>query len=125
MPPHLNYQVRRPYYLKGVIMDIDEIIEMLKNPPETGLDETIYDNLNDTYRNDLSIRDAKVQELETQIAERDAVIASLKSQNYDLVMKVDAGKSSDSDADPDPDVESDSEPDDGDIDSLFKDDEKE
>lgn len=67
-------------------MDFAELLAMLQSPPEDGLPDTIYDDLNTAYTNDLSIRDAKVNEHGERLQAANEEIARLKSANYDLLI---------------------------------------
>lgn len=67
-------------------MDFAELIEMLRNPGEDGIPETIYDDLANTYNHALETRDAKISEIEEINRERESEISRLKSMNYDLMM---------------------------------------
>ena len=73
-------------------MTFEEMLETLRNPGENGIPENFADQLAETYRNDLSIRDAAVTEREERLtaaqaaqAERDSEIQRLKAFNYDLI----------------------------------------
>lgn len=68
-------------------------MEILRNPGETGIPAGFADQLQDAYTEDISIRDAAVQERETVISGFDTERASflekerqLKAANYDLLM---------------------------------------
>jgi hypothetical protein len=70
----------------------EELMQEFQNPGENGIPETFVTELQETYQNDLSIRDAAIAEREQQLAdavnaqaERDAEINRLKAVNYDLI----------------------------------------
>ena len=74
-------------------MTFEEMMEQYRNPGENGLPETFADDLAAAHINDLSIRDAAVQERENQLAARQAEIEArdkevlrLKAINYDLMV---------------------------------------
>ena len=71
----------------------DELMEQFRNPGETGIPETFAEDLTTAYREDLSVRDAAVQERETRLADKEKEILAaqaealrLKAVNYDLLM---------------------------------------
>lgn len=71
----------------------EELMEKFRNPGETGVPENFADELTTAYQNDLSVRDAAVQEREQRLAdavaaqaERDKEITRLKAVNYDLLI---------------------------------------
>lgn len=71
----------------------EELMEQFRNPGDTGLPDNFADELASTVTEELSIRDAAVQEREAKLAEKDnALTASqqeinrLKAVNYDLLM---------------------------------------
>lgn len=73
-------------------MDIEAAIAMLREPPEDGLPETIYDDLHATYST-LSERAGIADGAEAKVAELSAVneglaqeVSRLKAHNYDLLM---------------------------------------
>jgi len=79
-------------------------------PPEDGNADlnTIFADLTSAYDEDFSIAAAAVDERDKALAEKDAAIASLKSQNYDLLMAApadDAGPSGEPSKDDDRDDE--------------------
>lgn len=65
-----------------------DLLGTLREPGEDGLPPTIYDDLTTEYDAVESGSAAKVAELSDAIATRDAEIAALKAQNYDLLMSV-------------------------------------
>lgn len=67
-------------------MDFASLVEMLRNPGDDGLPDTIYDDLHGAYNDAVSAGDARVSELQGSIQEREAEISRLKSANYDLLM---------------------------------------
>lgn len=71
--------------------NFDELVNMLKSGGED-LPPTIYDDLHETYLHDVSTREAKIGEFDTerenytaQLQEREAEISRLKAANYDLM----------------------------------------
>jgi len=91
-----------------------ELIEMLRNPGEDGVPETVYDDLGAEYESVLSgsvERDALHEEA---IIALNGEISALKAQNYDLLM----AQARSADAEPEADDPED-EPEDEGIDSLF------
>jgi len=69
-------------------MTFEELVELLRNPGEDGLPDTIYDDLSGAYTGVVEGSQARIAEIEATLAERDSMIASLKAQNYDLLMQV-------------------------------------
>lgn len=61
------------------------LLESLRNPGEDGPSDSIYDDLSSTYTNDLSTRDAKVEQLTGRIAELESELSRVKIHNYDLL----------------------------------------
>ena len=92
-----------------------DLLGSLREPGDDGVSPTIYDDLTTEYDAMESGGAAKVAELSDAIAARDAEIAALKAQNYDLLMAVAAD-------DPDDDSPTDDEPDESGsaIDDLFE-----
>ena len=93
-------------------MDFTEMLEMLRNPPESGVPDDIFDQLaSDVLGREQRDRDAlegaqhRITELETNSQAHAAEIARLKAQNFDLLMSTgaangggdDAGKDDESD----------------------------
>jgi len=71
----------------------EELMEQYRNPGDNGLPESFADDLAAAYQNDLSVRDAAVNERENQLTEKenaltakDAEINRLKAVNYDLLV---------------------------------------
>ena len=81
-----------------------DLLGTLRDPGEEGVSPTIYDDLTGEYDALESGGAAKVAELSDAIAARDAEIAALKAQNYDLLMSVAADEPvDDSPTDDEPD----------------------
>jgi len=71
----------------------DELMNEFRTPPEGGMRPELVQEISDAYLNDISIRDAAVQEREAalsakelEIAERDKEVTRLKAVNYDLLV---------------------------------------
>jgi hypothetical protein len=71
----------------------EELMNLYRNPGETGIPEDFADQLAAAYQDDLSVRDAAVKDREKQRddaiaaqAERDKEITRLKAVNYDLLI---------------------------------------
>ena len=71
----------------------EELMEQYRNPGESGLPDNYLDELDTAYRNDLSVRDAAVNDRENQLTEKENAIAAkeaeinrLKAVNYDLLV---------------------------------------
>ena len=69
-------------------MTLDEIIEMLQNPGEDGVPDTIYDDLRNVHNEAISGASAKIAELENSLGENTAEITRLKSANWDLFQQI-------------------------------------
>lgn len=95
--------------------EFDELIARMRDQPqdaEEGLPASIYDDLSAEY---IALSDgssAKVNELQSQLQNRESEISRLKSANYDLLMSS-AGDSANSEDNEDEDTGSKG------IDSLF------
>jgi len=70
-----------------------ELMEQYRNPGENGIPETFADDLNETYTEELSIRDAAIKDRENKLLEtqkeielRDKEVTRLKAVNYDLMV---------------------------------------
>ena len=99
----------------------EELMEQFRNPGAEGIPENFAEELQKTYTDDLSVRDAAVEARKAEIVERDELLAAreaevtrLKAVNYDLLVAAPkAGNPADN-----------SKPDDGaaqgGIDSLFE-----
>lgn len=76
-------------------MDFEQMLELLRNPPEDGLPETIYDDMGASHASAIETREAKIAQMtadmEASIQERDSEISRLKSANYDAMMSASAG----------------------------------
>jgi len=99
----------------------EELMEQFRNPGETGLPENFAEELQTTYAEDLSVRDAAVAARDQEIADRDAAIAArdaenvrLKAVNYDLLVAAPKAGNPANDNKPDGDAAQ------GGIDSLFE-----
>ncbi|WNT44583.1 hypothetical protein SEA_TILLUMS_12 [Arthrobacter phage Tillums] len=71
----------------------EELMEQFRNPGDAGVPADFADQLQTTYQEEMSVRDAAVQEREAKIAEFDkereahnAEIRKLKAVNYDLMV---------------------------------------
>lgn len=71
----------------------EELMAEFQNPGENGIPETFVTELQETYTNDLSVRDAAIAERDNQLAEKDNAVAAkdaeinrLKAVNYDLLV---------------------------------------
>lgn len=71
----------------------EELMEQFRNPGETGIPESLADELTSAYQDDLSVRDAAVTDRENQLTERQkeidaqkAEVVRLKAVNYDLLV---------------------------------------
>lgn len=72
-------------------MGYKEIIDSMRNPPEEGLPESIYDDLTAEYDGLVSGSEAAIAERETANASLATENAALKAKNYDLLMSVQTG----------------------------------
>ena len=75
-------------------MDFNDIVSLLRQPPEGGNPDSIYDDLTGAYTRVLGrsdSADAKIAELEAANEALLAQVNDLKSKNYDLLMAVDNG----------------------------------
>jgi hypothetical protein len=98
-------------------MDFATLIEMLRNPPEGGVPDTIYDDLSSSYNDVLSGASAKATEADTLVQSLNAEISRLKAMNFDLLTAV---PSTDPDGDEgDDNNENDDDAESGGIDDLF------
>jgi hypothetical protein len=70
-----------------------EIVEAIKNPSEEGIDPSIYDDLTAEYASTFESYTESVRARDDRIAELESKVGTLKSQNFDLLMKVDTGAS--------------------------------
>ena len=89
-------------------MDLEQLIELLQNPGDDGLPDTIYDDLRGAHTNAVeevrATSGAKITELEEAIAERDARIDKLMRDNWDLFEQIPkAGDDEQPESDPDVD----------------------
>lgn len=71
----------------------EELMEQFRNPGESGVPADFADQLQTAYKDELSVRDAAVEERNAKIAEFDkereahnAEIRKLKAVNYDLMV---------------------------------------
>lgn len=109
---------------------VQELIQLLMEPPEGGLPDTIYDDLNASYTDEVSsftsAADTSASEFEQAMAAKDAEISRLKAANYDLLMEAQSaivGGDDDADADG---VDNEDEDDENiSIDDLYKDEDDE
>ena len=99
----------------------EELVAEFQNPGENGIPETFVTDLQETYTNDLSVRDAAISERDQKLAdavkaqaERDAEINRLKAVNYDLIQSAPKAGNPATDNKPDGDAAQ------GGIDSLFE-----
>lgn len=95
--------------------DFDELIALLREPGDTELPDTIYDDLSNAHTSALDGGVAKVAQVESALADATAEIARLKALNFDLLMAASASTEPDDVVDDSDDV-SDSVPS---IDNLF------
>ena len=65
--------------------NFEELLEMLRNPGESGLPDDFADQLAQAHTDVTSAADAKVKQLETTIETSNASISELKAHNYDLM----------------------------------------
>lgn len=98
-----------------------DLLGVLRDPGDDVVDPTIYDDLTAEYDAMESGGVAKAAELADAIAQRDAEIAVLKAQNYDLLMAVSTDDSSTDDDADDDDVSDDDDESGSAIDKLFED----
>lgn len=96
-------------------MDFDELLALLREPGDSELPGTIYDDLSNAHTSALDGGAAKVAEIESALADSNAEIARLKALNFDLLMAASASDEPDGEPDDAPD-DSDSAPS---IDTLF------
>lgn len=75
-----------------------DLLGTLRDPGDEELSPTIYDDLTTEYDAMESGGAAKAAELSDAIAARDAEIAALKAQNYDLLMAVATDEPGDDDS---------------------------
>ena len=71
----------------------EELMDEFRTPPEGGLRPELVEEIAAAYQDDISIRDAAVNERqaliatrELEIAERDKEVTRLKAINYDLLV---------------------------------------
>lgn len=71
----------------------EELMNEFRNPGDNGVPETFADDLQETYTEEISIRDAAIADREQKLAdaekakqERDAEVTRLKAVNYDLLV---------------------------------------
>lgn len=62
----------------------EDLIEQGRNPGDDGLPETWYDDLYGAHSEELSIRDAKINETSEAHAAALAEVEALKAKNWDL-----------------------------------------
>lgn len=81
-------------------MAFNDLLAALRNPGDDGLPDTIYDDIEGAYNEDIGIRDAAIAERDAAIAGhaeelqgRDSEISRLKAVNYDLLMQSQTGDS--------------------------------
>jgi hypothetical protein len=86
--------------------EFDELIAKMRDQPsetEEGLPASIYDDLSAEYDAISEGSSAKVNELQSQLQNRESEISRLKSANYDLLMNS-AGDTANSSEDEDEDT---------------------
>lgn len=71
--------------------DFEELLTALQNPGDDGPGETIYDDLRASYNDRVSVGDAKVTQLSTELDGARNENLELKSHNYDLLQQVQRG----------------------------------
>lgn len=69
---------------------VQELLQLIMEPPETGVPDTIYDDLNTSYTEEVSglttAAETSANEYEQALAAKDAEISRLKAANYDLLI---------------------------------------
>lgn len=75
-----------------------ELMEQFRNPGETGLPETFATELEETYTEEIAIRDAAVQKRDADLEEiraakeeSDKEVMRMKAVNYDLLVAAPKG----------------------------------
>lgn len=74
-----------------------EIVNAIKEPGEEGIDPSIYDDLTAEYTSTFENYTESVRKRDEEIAALKSTVGSLKSQNFDLLMRVDTGASTSED----------------------------
>lgn len=107
---------------------VQELLKLIMEPPEAGLPDTIYDDLNASYTDEVSgftsAAESSAAEYEAVLAAKDAEISQLKAANYDLLMEAQASTGEvEGDVDADGDGVDNEDEDDANIsiDDLYKD----
>jgi hypothetical protein len=77
---------------------VPDFVELLRNPPDGGTSETIYDDLLASYNEDVTSGASAVEAAAAAIAERDAEISRLKAINYDLLIAARGDEESEAEA---------------------------
>lgn len=111
---------------------VQELLKLIMEPPENGLPDTIYDDLNTSYTEEVSgytsQAESSAAEFDAILAAKDAEISQLKAANYDLLMEAQASTGEvEGDADADGDgVDNEDEDDENiSIDDLYRDEDDE
>jgi hypothetical protein len=71
-----------------------EMVNGMKESIEEGTDASIYDDLTAEYDSTFESYTESVRERDERIAALESKVGALKSQNFDLLMKVDTGNNS-------------------------------
>lgn len=89
-------------------MTFEEMMELLRNPPESGVPENIFDELSSEVlgreqrdRDALEGAQTRISEMENAVASHASEIERLKAQNFDLLMSSGAKGGDDSGQDND------------------------
>lgn len=85
--------------------DFSELLAKLRNPGEDGVPENIFDELDQSYADATSTREAKITELSDAYAEKDSENLRLKSMNFDLMSAIPVDSKTDNDNDNEDDAE--------------------
>jgi hypothetical protein len=68
-----------------------DLVNSIKEPGEDGVEPSIYDDLTTEYESVIENSTASVRMRDDKIAELTGQLGTLKSQNFDLLMKVGTG----------------------------------
>lgn len=101
-------------------MDFEQLIEMLRNPGDDGLPDSIYDDLGESYNAMSTGAAAKIADLETALQAKEMQISNLKAHNYDLLTAT-AANDPEAEADENAEQEKADESDTIGVDDLFED----